>query len=47
MMMMGLFVAHVFQEFDVEWASEKETWDLKTWWMPEQRDLFVRFKPII
>ncbi|KAL8828585.1 MAG: hypothetical protein Q9191_002503 [Dirinaria sp. TL-2023a] len=44
MMMMGIFVVQVFRSFDIEWASEKESWDLKTWWMPEQHGLIVRFK---
>ncbi|KAL8951371.1 MAG: hypothetical protein Q9222_002648 [Ikaeria aurantiellina] len=45
MMMMRIFVVRILWAFDVEWAGDKDTWDLKTWWMPEQRDFFLRFKP--
>lgn len=45
MMMMSKFVTQVLQQYDLAWAGEDDTWDLKTYWMPEQRGLTVKFIP--
>ncbi|KAI4159126.1 MAG: hypothetical protein LQ342_006830 [Letrouitia transgressa] len=46
MLLVGKFTVNLLRTFDMEWASDNETWDLKTWWMPEQHGLIVKFKPL-
>ncbi|KAF2234767.1 cytochrome P450 [Viridothelium virens] len=44
MMMMGKFIVQILRAMDVEWAGHPTGWNLKAWWMPEQRNYFVKFR---
>ncbi|KAL9079115.1 MAG: hypothetical protein Q9157_001999 [Trypethelium eluteriae] len=44
MMMMGKFIVQILRAVDVEWAGHPTGWNLKAWWMPEQRNYFVKFR---
>lgn len=44
-MEMGKFVPQILRDFDVVWASELKDWTEKSYWMPEQHGLFVKFVP--
>lgn len=45
-MMMTKFLFRILQTFDIEWASDQDQWNLRTWWMPEQHGLTLRFLPV-
>jgi hypothetical protein len=46
-MEMGKLVPQILREFDMEWASEKDEWTVKTFWFAKQTDMIVRFRPRI
>lgn len=43
-MELGKFVPQVLRHFDVEWASDKPEWTVKTYWFAKQHGLICRFK---
>lgn len=45
MMEMGKLVPQILRKFDVEWASEKPDWDVKTYFFSRQTGLVTRFVP--
>ena len=44
LMEMGKLVPQVLRQFDLEWASNKAEWDVRTFWFAKQNGLLVRFK---
>ncbi|KIX01166.1 uncharacterized protein Z518_08891 [Rhinocladiella mackenziei CBS 650.93] len=42
-MEMGKFIPQILRQFHLEWASDKPTWDVKTWWFAKQSGMFVTF----
>jgi cytochrome P450 len=43
-MEMGKLAPQVLRYFDLEWASNKPTWEVKTYWMSKQHGLIFRLK---
>ncbi|KAH8683619.1 cytochrome P450 [Ilyonectria robusta] len=43
-MEVGKFVPQILRAFDLEWASSKPEWQVKTYWFAKQTGLLVRFK---
>ncbi|KAH8652879.1 putative P450 monooxygenase [Ilyonectria robusta] len=43
-MEMGKLVPQVLRQFELEWASEKPDWNVRTYWFARQQGLLVRFK---
>ncbi|KAH7160514.1 cytochrome P450 [Dactylonectria estremocensis] len=44
-MEIGKFVPQILRHFDLEWASDKPDWQVKTYWFAKQMGLLVRFTP--
>jgi hypothetical protein len=44
-MEMSKTVPQLLRDFDFSWASEQETWDIKTFWFAKQSGFLVRICP--
>ncbi|KPM41703.1 hypothetical protein AK830_g4860 [Neonectria ditissima] len=42
-MEVGKIVPQILRQFDLEWASDKPDWQIKTYWFAKQSGLMVRF----
>jgi hypothetical protein len=43
-MEMGKLIPQLIRDFDIEWASERPEWSVKTFWFAKQYGLICRLK---